>query len=235
MCWFFFIVFLLFSFSASRSRLSLRWLPPVVSDQPGMAQLDNPRTAMPGAAIDTVNAVVPVSPTVSANAAADGWDLACLGGAGWGSPDTTESPAAEVWAAIPPLIAQESCERGVSPRPSPFGEAGGVGGVYQQQQQQQHAGPYNRTLAPPPAFSFTVAGGGDGRKGEASGGGGAVATDPLNWSVLGDEAAKAGTRLGYAGEGSMMAAGGSGGGGGVVRRASPPYSTMPPPGVAPLG
>ncbi|CAM9587807.1 unnamed protein product [Ectocarpus sp. 13 AM-2016] len=200
-------------------------------NQPGMAQLDNPRTAKPGAAIDTGNAVVPISPTASANAAADGWDLACLGGAGWGSPDTTESPAAEVWAAIPPLIAQESCERGVSPRPSPFGEAGGVGSVYQQQQQQQHAGPYNRTLSPPPAYPLTVAGGGAGRKGEASVGGGAVATDPLSWSVLGEDAAKAGTRLGYADEGLMMATGG----GGVVRRASPPFSTMPPPGVAPLG
>ncbi|CBN80169.1 Putative Heat Shock transcription factor [Ectocarpus siliculosus] len=165
-------------------------------NQPGMAQLDNPRTAKPGAAIDTGNAVVPVSPTASANATADGWDLACLGGAGWGSPDTTESPAAEVWAAIPPLVAQESCERGVSPRPSPFG-------------------------------------GGAGRKGEPSVGGGAAATDPLNWSVLSDDAAKAGMRLGYADEGSMMATGG--GGGGVVRRASPPYSIMPPPGLAPLG
>lgn len=193
-----------------------------------MAQLDNPRTANPGAAIDTGgNPVVPVSPTASANATADGWDLACLGGPGWGSPDTTESPAAEVWAAIPPITAQESCERGVSPRPASFGEAGGV-----YQQQQQHAGPYNRTLSPPPAFSFTVGGGGAGagRKGEASGGGGAVATDPLNWSGLGDDASKAGTRSGYADEGSMMAAGG-----GVLRRASPPYSTMPPPGVAPLG
>ncbi|CAN0573865.1 unnamed protein product, partial [Ectocarpus sp. 12 AP-2014] len=86
-------------------------------------------------------------------------------------------------------------------------------------------------LSPPPAFSLTVAGGGAGRKGEASVGPGAVATDPLSWSVLGEDAAKAGTRLGYADEGSVMATGG----GGVVRRASPPYSTMPHPGVAPLG
>ncbi|CAM9928350.1 unnamed protein product [Scytosiphon promiscuus] len=74
------------------------------------------------------NAVVPVSPTASpyemaaaaeaaaataATAAGDGgWDLACLGGAGWGSPDTSESPAAEVWAAIPPLTVAADAEPG---------------------------------------------------------------------------------------------------------------------------
>eukprot|EP00904_Undaria_pinnatifida_P000893 jgi/Undpi1/10804/HiC_scaffold_3.g01333.m1 len=32
-----------------------------------------------------------------------GWDLAALGGAGWGSPETHDSTAAEPWAALPPL------------------------------------------------------------------------------------------------------------------------------------
>lgn len=128
--------------------------------------------------------MAPVTPTAVDGSA---WDLACLGGPGWGSPDTTESPAASVWAAIPPLTVTES------EQPPPTSSSGqtwtvlGVGGgaavvegggggsnssgrgmygsgahlQYQQQQQsqqqQQQSCMYNRNICASSVFSPAAA------------------------------------------------------------------------------
>lgn len=164
------------------------------ADQSGTAQLQNPLNIKPsgnnghdGSSSNNGgggggNVVVPASPATPADATAtpgvssaggSAWDLACLGGPGWGSPDTSESPAAGVWAAIPPLSALES-ERVGSPRPSwaVFGSTGGTpvverggggsgcgtgGGAGHQQYHQQQQSPriYNRNLSATPVFSLT--------------------------------------------------------------------------------
>ncbi|CAM9962603.1 unnamed protein product, partial [Pylaiella littoralis] len=185
------------------------------SNQSGMAQLENPLNNKPSGSNRSSNAVVPASPatpgdaTATASAPSGGgsaWDLACLGGPGWGSPDTCESPAAGVWAAIPPLSSMES-ERAASPRPAGagdgmYGRVSGAGAsdaahqMYQQQQQQQQSQSYeqasrsyNRNLSATPVFSLTahhtpaVAGNGNG---EFSGSAG---VDSLDWVLFGSDGA----------------------------------------------
>lgn len=161
-------------------------------DQTSRAQPEIPTTNTPGGPHSNNNnndAVVPVTPT---NVDGSAWDLACLGGPGWGSPDTSESPAASVWAAIPPLTATDSAADQAPPPPlssslsgqtwAVFGGGGAAvveggnngggrgaygGGAHSQlYHHQHHQQPriYNRSINMSTAsmFSSSVGGGGGG-------------------------------------------------------------------------